>query len=88
MRLTSDTGFHPQLCDNTKLFLLLPWSILAEIHHCRLTHLRTLLRTSNLPAADLALRCGFSDANRASIAFKKAFGVTVRDYRRGAARVE
>ena len=48
----------------------------------RVEHLRRLLRgQADLPIAKLAYACGFADAAHAARSFKRAFGVTPRDYR-------
>lgn len=56
-------------------------TLLSEIHARRLTRLRELLRTTDLPAGELATRCGFSGIDRATAAFKRAYGQTIRDFR-------
>ncbi len=43
----------------------------------------TLLKDSTLPITEIALRCGFSDSNYFSRAFKKANGMTPSQYRSG-----
>ena len=40
-----------------------------------------LLRESRLPITEIALRCGFSDSNYFSRAFRKAYGITPSQYR-------
>lgn len=49
----------------------------------RLRHACSMLRDSTLPITEIALRCGFSDSNYFSRAFKKANGITPSQYRNG-----
>ncbi len=49
----------------------------------RIRHACALLRDSTLPITEIALRCGFSDSNYFSRAFKKLSGTTPTHYRNG-----
>ncbi|MBQ7930940.1 MAG: helix-turn-helix domain-containing protein [Clostridia bacterium] len=49
----------------------------------RIRHACTLLRDSTLAVTDVALRCGFSDANYFSRVFRRERGVTPTQYRSG-----
>lgn len=49
----------------------------------RLRRACALLKDSALPITEIALRCGFSDSNYFSRAFKKAHGMTPSQYRGG-----
>jgi AraC family transcriptional regulator len=48
----------------------------------RLAHARALLRETRRPILDIAVACGFVDQSHFTSAFKRAFGVTPRDFRR------
>lgn len=47
----------------------------------RLNHAATLLRTSELPIADIALRLGYKNASKFSSAFRDEMNMSPRDYR-------
>jgi AraC family transcriptional activator of tynA and feaB len=51
-----------------------------RLERCR----KALAETSGRPISDIAYSWGFSDVSHFSKAFKCAFGVSPRDYRRGA----
>jgi AraC family transcriptional regulator, positive regulator of tynA and feaB len=53
-----------------------------RLERCR----RALAETSGRPIGDIAYAWGFSDLSHFSKAFKSAYGVSPRDYRRGAMR--
>lgn len=57
-----------------------------EIRRLRLERTRELLAETNLPLADIAARTGFSYPSYLSTAFKKAFGVSPRAFRRNPTR--
>jgi AraC-like DNA-binding protein len=50
----------------------------------RVEHLRDALRRTDIPIGRLAHVCGFADAAHAARSFRRAFGVTPRDYRAAA----
>lgn len=53
-----------------------------EIVRVRIDEARRLLRNTALPMKEVASLCGFSDDSKFSTAFRKAVGLTPRDYRR------
>ena len=48
----------------------------------RIDRLRVLLRTSDLPLSEVALDAGFADQSQMTTAFRRATGITPREYRR------
>lgn len=52
------------------------------LRRCRIEKVREMLRTSELPLADLALATGFSDQSQLTNAFRRATGRTPHEYRR------
>lgn len=56
-------------------------SIRDEILRIKMEHVCTLLRDSNLPLGEIALRTGFSRDSHLSRLFKEHFGVTMRKWR-------
>ena len=57
-------------------------SVQEAIRGRRLAAVRKLLSSTTLPIAIVAERCGYRDANYLKNQFKKAHGMTMRDYRR------
>ena len=57
-------------------------SIRDEILRVRMEHVCALLRDSNLPLGEIALRTGFSRDSHLSRLFKELFGVTMRKWRK------
>jgi len=57
-------------------------SVQATIRNRRLAAVKKLLSATALPMAIVAERCGYHDANYLKNQFKKAFGMSMRDYRR------
>lgn len=57
-------------------------SIHQELVRVRLTHVKRLLRTTELPMPDIAARCGFSYASQLSHVFRREVGLTPMQYRR------
>jgi AraC family L-rhamnose operon transcriptional activator RhaR/AraC family L-rhamnose operon regulatory protein RhaS len=51
------------------------------LRRLRLDRAQVLLRTSTVPASDVARECGFSDAAQFSRAFKNVYGVSPSEYR-------
>ena len=49
----------------------------------RLIHARKLVQESDLPVAEVALRCGYLDASAMTRAFRAEFGTTPRELRSG-----
>lgn len=49
----------------------------------RMRRAAALLRETNLPVTEVAMRCGFNDANYFSRAFKKSFGKSPNSFRSG-----
>lgn len=49
--------------------------------HQRIEHAQRLLRETNLPLAQVAQACGFSDQSHLSLVFKQQLGCTPRTYR-------
>ena len=56
-------------------------SVQEAIRERRLEAVKSLLESSNLPIAQVAELCGYNDANYLKNQFKKAFGMSMRDYR-------
>ena len=56
-------------------------SVQEAIRERRLEAVKSLLESSNLPIAQVAERCGYKDANYLKNQFKKAFGMSMRDWR-------
>jgi AraC family transcriptional regulator len=52
------------------------------LRRCRIDRLRALLRSSDLPLSEAALEAGFADQSQMTTAFRRATGVTPREYRR------
>lgn len=57
-----------------------PYTYVAE--H-RLQRAADLLRASNLSATEVALECGFASSSHFTVAFKRAFGASPTEFRRG-----
>ncbi|MDA3925170.1 MAG: XylR family transcriptional regulator [Kiritimatiellae bacterium] len=57
-------------------------SILEEIQQKRLERVRTLLRETSLPIAEVGERCGYPTETYLKTLFKKRFEMTMRDYRK------
>ena len=57
-------------------------SILEAILERRFREVKRLLRETDLRITEVAIRCGYRDANYLKNLFKKRFGVTMRDWRR------
>ena len=57
-------------------------SIRDEILRVKMEHVCTLLRDSNLPLGEIALRTGFARDSHLSRLFKEHFGVTMRNWRK------
>lgn len=55
--------------------------VIAELRRRRLQELRRLLRTTDMPVADLAARVGFRTLVHLHKCFRDAYGVTPRQYR-------
>ncbi len=55
--------------------------IAAYIRHCRLTVARELVKSTDLPIADIAARVGFDDYNYFLRVFKKAYGTSPKRLR-------
>ena len=51
------------------------------LRRCRIDKARELLARSELPLAELALEAGFSDQSRLTTAFRRATGLTPREFR-------
>ena len=58
-------------------------SILQEIRNVRLEHVCTLLKESNKPIGGITSECGFESESYLGVIFRKKFGRTMRDYRKG-----
>lgn len=52
------------------------------LRRCRIDRARELLARTELPLAELALEAGFSDQSRLTTAFRRATGMTPREFRR------
>jgi len=57
-------------------------SILEEIQQVRLTRLKTFLLETALPIGQISAQCGYQTEMHAKRVFKKATGMTMRQYRR------
>ena len=57
-------------------------TVQEAIRERRLEKVRSLLVSTDLPMAHVAERCGYRDANYLKNQFKKAFGMSMRDWRR------
>jgi AraC-like DNA-binding protein len=55
--------------------------VAEHVRQARLSHARVLLRLPELDMGDVALRCGYADPSAFGKAFRRAFGVTPRDWR-------
>lgn len=53
----------------------------AYVQRVRLAHVKTLLATTDLPIGAIAERCGFEHTEYMSVAFRRATGLSPRDYR-------
>jgi AraC family transcriptional regulator len=51
------------------------------LRRCRIDRLSELLRRSPLPLSEVALEAGFADQSQMTNAFRRATGLTPRDYR-------
>ena len=58
-------------------------SILQEIRNVRLEHVCTLLKETDKTIGDITSECGFESESYLGVIFKKKFGRTMRDYRKG-----
>ena len=56
----------------------------AVYRRLRLIQVRKLVLESDMPVAEVALRCGYQDASAMTRAFKAEFATTPRDLRSGA----
>ena len=56
-------------------------SIVDKLTTCRLHHATALLETCDSPIADVAEKCGYSSVNYFYHVFKKATGITPKEYR-------
>jgi len=52
--------------------------------HYRLNRAKELLSHSELSITEISYQCGFTDSTYMGKQFKKAYGITPRDYRRAA----
>jgi AraC family transcriptional regulator len=52
------------------------------VRRCRIERLREILRRSDLPLSEVALEAGFGDQSQMTTAFRRATGMTPREYRR------
>jgi AraC-like DNA-binding protein len=59
-------------------------SFLSYLRNVRVEHAKMLLRTTNLPTAQIAINCGFQSPHHLIRSFKKVTGQTPGDYRRWA----
>lgn len=59
-------------------------SFLSYLRNVRVEHAKLLLRTTNLPTAQIAINCGFQSPHHLIRSFKKVTGHTPGDYRRWA----
>ena len=57
-------------------------SILEAILERRLSEVRRLLSSTDLRISEIAMRCGYRDANYLKNIFKKRFGMPMREFRR------
>jgi LacI family transcriptional regulator len=53
----------------------------AYMQRVRLSHVKTLLATTDLPIGTIAERCGFEHTEYMSVAFKRVVGTSPREYR-------
>ena len=53
----------------------------AYLVTCRVRRAQSLLAATDLPLADIALACGFSDQGHCARRFREHFGITPRSYR-------
>ena len=60
-------------------------SLLDEIQHHRLERVRALLLETSLPIGAIGERCGYPTETYLKTLFKKRFGMTMREYRKGQA---
>ena len=93
-RLDSDPAANPSLTALAEYAGTSPWRLCrsfrehygepphAYLLHARIRHAKGLL-LENLSAADVALRCGFTDQSHFSRHFVRLVGVTPGQYRRG-----
>lgn len=58
--------------------------VAAVIRRRKLEEVCRLLRETNLPIGEIATRCGFPVPTHLNAIFRRAFGTTLRDYRRSA----
>jgi AraC-like DNA-binding protein len=71
-------------CSRTRLFGVFQargLSVADAIRTARLGHARALLRDGALDIGEVALRCGYSDGSAFGKAFRRAFGLSPRDWR-------
>ena len=61
-------------------------TVVQEIQRVRLEKACRLLRHTDTPIEDIATLCGYEDASFLKVLFKRSFGVSMRDYRRGQRR--
>ena len=61
-----------------------PRTILQEVHRVQFERLCRLLTTTNRSITEIVAACGFGSLSRAKIAFRKRFGMSMRDYRKKA----
>ena len=59
-------------------------TVLEAILERRLGEVKRLLATTNRPIDEIAVACGYRDANYLKNQFRKVFGLTMRDLRRNA----
>lgn len=59
-------------------------SFLSYLRNIRVEHAKKLLRTTNLPTAQIAISCGFQSPHHLIRSFRKVAGKTPGDYRRWA----
>jgi AraC-like DNA-binding protein len=59
-------------------------SFLSHLRNIRVEHAKKLLRTTNLPTAQIAIACGFQSPHHLIRSFKKVTAQTPGDYRRRA----
>lgn len=58
-------------------------SILNEIRNVRLEHVCALLRESDKSIGDITAECGFESESYLGVIFRKKYGRTMRDFRKG-----
>ena len=66
---------------------LLGTTILHAIQQARLNKVRTMLLKGNLPIKKITAACGFANEFNVKRLFKKAYGISMRDYRRKNSRM-